>query len=128
MMGMILLHIGTESKSFEVRRLVLASVERLVSRRPELVNVIMASAVRLYLTKHLPSATKAVESATEDSESVVRPDSRLPAILLASVSFGEDVEKDVREKALVNDVVIAHHRIFCAFVRFSICHARLTLV
>lgn len=116
MIGMALLYLIVESKSFVVRRAVLDSLERLASGQPEVANAITSAALRHYLTKYLPSVTKATDSSSEDIENSTRADSRLSAVLLASASFSEEVEQDIREKALVDNIVLAHHQVLCALI------------
>ena len=110
MLGLVLLYLSTESKSFQVRRAVLTFLKTLASQHPEFAGLMLSAGLRQYLTKYLSSLSKAVESVDEEYENV---HSRLSGVALAAVSFGAEVTQEVRANVLVNNLVLVHHQALC---------------
>lgn len=109
-MGMLFLHIGVESKSYDLRRQVVRSLEDSSASFPELVNGVVIDSMVTFLARDIKTLAPKLH---EDAEPAADHQSRLSTILLACASFGEDTASDVKKTLLVNLVVLAHHRYIC---------------
>jgi len=106
MIGMIFLHLATNSQHSQVRRMTLTSLEASAAKLPEAVNCIATSALSAYLSKGRGSSLR---DSVEENDVHSRLGDRLAAFSLASVTSSEACDEQVRKSALVRFVVLAHH-------------------
>jgi hypothetical protein len=112
-LGLIYMHLSINSQSPEIRRDVNVSLVEATSKAPALTTRV----VRDSLTTFLSRGTSLQKSPNEESS---HKHSRLSAVLLASVSFGDEVDQLVRENAVVETVVLAHHHLMSSFAINSV--------
>lgn len=108
LLGNAFLHLAVESTSRETRSLTLVALSNLTLKNLELVTGIVCASLKAYLTKEKPTAAKAHADGEEGTTKSVRKDTRLCAYLLACGPLS-DVEPAVRERVMVELLVISHH-------------------
>ncbi|CAL1711997.1 unnamed protein product [Somion occarium] len=124
MLGFVFLHLAVESASPELRRSANASLAKLAPREPEILIKTVSNALTSYLTRSKQPTKGHVSD--EEHEASISKSSRLVAFLLACASFGEKVEKCIRERVLIDLLVLAHHPLLCAHSRqtwIELCQA-----
>ncbi|KAH9915889.1 armadillo-type protein [Fomitopsis serialis] len=99
MIGMIFLHLASNSQHSQVRRMTLASLEASAAKLPEAVNCIATSALSTYLLKGRSSSLR---DSVEENDVHSRLGDRLAAFCLASVTSSEACDEQVRKSALVS--------------------------
>ncbi|KAI0944136.1 hypothetical protein AcV7_002042 [Taiwanofungus camphoratus] len=113
MIGMTFLHLAVDGHSSQVRRSAISSLEAVTAAEPELVNLVVVSALAAYLTKENRPSLRPMSGASEEPESFVNKESRLPAFALASAAFRDDCDQAIRESSMVNLIVLVHHVALC---------------
>ena len=99
-----------------------------MKRAPRQTGRIIREALSNFVTRE-PHAHKAVPT-TEESATARNKHGRLSALLLSSVTFPEDVSDTLREDAVVELIVLAHHGLICSYVilsrphRFTHCYVQ----
>ncbi|KAI0657693.1 ARM repeat-containing protein [Cubamyces menziesii] len=107
--GLIFVHLALESASPSIRRSAISALERLVETEPELINLSILAALSSHLSKPQVAPSKGVASNGEEAEPRANKEGRLPAIILACGSFSEECAQDVKERLLLEFVLVAHH-------------------
>ena len=78
-----------------------------------------------FLSRGHPSS-KTASTPTDDQVQSWNKHSRLSTLLLSIVSFGDDVDLSLRETAVVEHIILAHHGLLCSpFFLFSSTFIRL---
>jgi hypothetical protein len=113
-LGSIYIHLSINSQSPEIRRDVNVSLVEAASKAPALTSRVVRDSLTTFLS-HSASLQKSPNLSPEESSHQWNKHSRLSAILLASVSFGDEVDQLVRENAVVETVVLAHHHLMSSF-------------
>ena len=113
------MHLAIDSKFPEIRRSVNKSLVEATARAPQLANRLIRDALTSFLSHGHPSS-KAASTTVDDQVQPWNKQSRLSTLLLSVVSFGNDVDLSLREKAVVEHIVLAHHSLLCTsfYVRF----------
>jgi hypothetical protein len=106
-------HLAIDSKFPEIRRSVNKSLVQATGRAPQLANRLIGDALTSFLSRGHPSS-KAASSPVDDQVQPWNKQSRLSTLLLSVVSFGDDVDLSLREKAVVEHIVLAHHSLLCS--------------
>lgn len=106
--GNIFLHLAVDGPSVDIRRLALASLTKQASQSPEIVARIVSAALKVYLTKESTPTKTSITIDDTDTKQVSK-EGRLCAFLLTCAATGEDVEVSIREKLVVELIVISHH-------------------
>ena len=117
---MIFVHLALESASPSIRRSAISALERLVETEPELINLSILAALSSHLSKPQVAPSKGVASNGEEAEPRANKEGRLPAIILACGSFSEECAQDVKERLLLEFVLVAHHPGSCEYTMH--CH------
>jgi hypothetical protein len=104
-------HLVIDSKFPEIRRIVNKSLVQATIRAPQLANRLIGDALTSFLSRGHPSSKAAVD----DQVQPWNKQSRLSTLLLSVVSFGDDVDLSLREKTVVEHIVLAHHCLLCSF-------------
>jgi len=86
---------------------------------PALATQIVRDSLAIFLSRST-SLQKSANILPEESSHQWNKHSRLSAVLLASLTFGDEVDQLVRENAVVETVVLAHHHLMSSFAIFSI--------
>ncbi|KAK0434719.1 hypothetical protein EV421DRAFT_1909191 [Armillaria borealis] len=117
--GNVFLHLSVNGSSADIRRDVNRAIESSVSKFPELTSHLVRDALVVFTARGLPSTTKV--------DGVPVPwnkHPRLAALLLSSVAFPADCDAAVREREVVEALIVAHHELICASARqtwFDLC-------
>ena len=106
------MHLAIDSKFPEIRRSVNKSLVQATVRAPQLANRLIGDALASFLSRGHPSL-KAASTPADDQVQPWNKQSRLSTLLLSVVSFGDDVDLSLREKAVVEHIVLAHHCLLC---------------
>jgi len=111
--GLLLIHLGLDSQSADVRRSVNALICRATVHHPKLTNLILRESLAAFLLRGPP-----IQKPTFPDDSPVQwnKHARLVALLLSAVSFAEAVESSVREEVVVQLIVLVHHDMICEHV------------
>ncbi|KAH9856756.1 ARM repeat-containing protein [Lenzites betulinus] len=115
--GSIFLHLAVESSLPQIRRSTITTIEALTAAHPQLVSVSMLSAISAHLSKAPPALSKVASANGDEVENRLTQEGRLPALILACAAFGEDCPRDVKERLLLDFVLIAHHPGFSGNLR-----------
>jgi len=83
-------------------------------KAPALTTGIVRDSLAIFLSRGT-SLQKSTNILPEESGHQWNKHSRLSAVLLASLSFGDGVDQLVRENAVVETVVLAHHHLMSSF-------------
>lgn len=113
-LGLIYIHLSINSQSPEIRRDVNVSLVEAASKAPALTTRVVRDSLTTFLSRST-SLQKSPNLSPEESTRQWNKYSRLSAVLLASVSFGDEVDQLVRENAVVETVVLAHHHLMSSF-------------
>ena len=119
-LGSIYIHLSINSQSPEIRRDVNVSLVEAASKAPVLTSRVVRDSLTTFLS-HSASLQKSPNLSPEESSHQWNKHSRLSAVLLASVSFGDEVDHLVREIAVVETVVLAHHHLMSSFLIILVC-------
>ena len=115
------MHLAIDSKFPEIRRSVNKFLVQATARTPQLANRLIGDALTSFLSRGHPFS-KAVSTPAEDQVQRWSKQSRLSTLLLSVVSFGDDVDLTLREKAVVEHIILAHHCLLCSsFMIGSMC-------
>lgn len=108
--GLLLIHLGLDSPSADVRRSTNALICRATVHHPKLTNLIIRESLAAFLLRGPP-----VQPSTSPDDSPVQwnKHARLVALLLSAASFAEEVESSVREEVVVQLIVLVHHDLIC---------------
>lgn len=110
------MHLALDSQFPEIRKLAISSVTEAIKRAPRQMGRIIREALSNFVARE-PHAHKAgATTAIEESTSPRSKHGRLSALLLSSVTFAEDVNDTIREDAVVELIVLAHHDHICSYV------------
>ena len=115
---MMCLHLGMETKSHDLRRELIASLEKNSALFPELLNGVIVDSLVAFLSREVKRPSSKTSSDEVESTTGRHPQ-LLSKILSACASFSEATEVVVRKKLLVKLVVIAHHNQLCEFLHLS---------
>ncbi|KAI9068620.1 ARM repeat-containing protein [Trametes sanguinea] len=115
--GSIFLHLAMESSSPTIRRSTLTTLEKLAAAQPELVGLAIIAAITSYFSKVQSSASKATAVNGEETETRSSKEGRLPAVILACGAFSEECPPDIKERLLMEFVLVAHHPGFSGNLR-----------
>ncbi|KAI8978208.1 ARM repeat-containing protein [Trametes punicea] len=109
LVGSIFLHLALESSSPTIRRSTIATLEKLAAAQPELTGVSMLAAITNFFSKAqtLPSKLSTVNG--EETEHRTNKEVRLPAVILACSALSEGCLVDVKERILLDFILVAHH-------------------
>ena len=121
------MHFAIHSKFPEIRRSVNKSLVKATVRAPQLANRLIGDALMSFLSHGHPSS-KAASTPSDDHVQPWNKQSRLSTLLLSVVSFGDDVDLSLREKAVVEHIVLAHHSLLCPSFMFGSTSTRLILL
>ena len=113
-LGSIYIHLSINSQSPEIRRDVNVSLVAAASKAPALTTRVVRDSLTMFLSRGT-QLQKSPNLSPEESSHLWNKHSRLSAVLLASVSFGDEVDQLVRENAVVETVVLAHHPLMSSF-------------
>ena len=119
------MHLVIDSKFPEIRRIVNKSLVQATIRAPQLTNRLIGDALTSFLSRGHPSSKAA--STVDDQVQPWNKQSRLSTLLLSVVSFGDDVDLSLREKAVVEHIVLAHHSLLCSSSVFCFMSVRLMI-
>lgn len=108
--GSLLVHVGTESKSYTIRDQLHSVLRSVAQAEPGLVNRLVTDALVAFVSRAEKQPTKIV---TEETERVVDYQIRLSSILSASSALPADADLEVRKQILTNLVALAHHKRIC---------------
>ena len=108
------MHLALDSKFPKIRRSVNAYLMQATARAPYLTNRLIGDALTSFLSRGDPSS-KAASLPADDQVQPWNKQSRLSTLLLGAVSFGDDVDSSLREKTVVEYIVLAHHFLLCSF-------------
>lgn len=107
MVGNIFLHLAVEGSSADIRRLAISSMNTQAPKLPAVINRIVSASLKAHLLKE---AAPSKAQATEESESkAVSKEGRLCSFLISCAGVGEDVDSAVKEKLVLDLVVVSHH-------------------
>ena len=121
------MHLAIDSKFPEIRRSVNKSLVEVTVRAPQLANRLIGDALTSFLSHGHPSS-KATSTPADDQVQPWNKQSRLSTLLLSVVSFRDDVDLSLREKAVVEHIVLAHHCLLCSSFMFSSTSIRFMLL
>ncbi|KAK0468862.1 armadillo-type protein [Armillaria novae-zelandiae] len=110
--GNIFLHLSVNGSSADIRRDVNRAIESSVSNFPELSSHLVRDALVAFTTRGLLSTTK-----VDDIPVPWNKHSRLAALLLSSAAFPADCDAAVKEREVVEALIVAHHELICAPAR-----------
>ncbi|KAF9047662.1 armadillo-type protein [Panaeolus papilionaceus] len=113
-LGLLFVHLALEGHSSNVRRDINDTVVAGVKSLPKLAPAIIREAVSAFCTRGLPSPAKGL---AEDTPVAWNKHARLSAILLSSATFEQGVEQSVKEHAIIQLILIAHHDLVCGSAR-----------
>lgn len=103
-----LLHLATESTSFEVRKAISSVVAITNARAPKLAHLVLTEGIRSWLMQAEKAKTVAKPIA-EDQDTPVDHTPRLRSLLLTLSTFDEATPTEIREELVSNLLVLAHH-------------------
>lgn len=84
------------------------------AKLPKLTNDAVREALTVYLSRPASGPKVPIPSSSDDPTPLpVNKQGRLSGMLLSAVNFAEDIETQIREEALVQYVVVAHHPLAC---------------
>ena len=118
------MHLAIDSKFPEIRRSVNKSLMQATAQAPQLANRLIGDALASFLSRGHPSSKTTVD----DQVQPWNKQSRLSTLLLSVVSFGDDVDLSLREKTVVDHIVLAHHCLLCSSFMFGCTSIRLILL
>ena len=107
------MHLAIDSQFPEIRRSVNTYLLQATARAPQLANRLIGDALTSFLSRFHPSS-KTASTPADDQVQPWNKQSRLSALLLSVVSFGDDVDISLREKTVVEHIVLAHHCLLCS--------------
>ncbi|PBK90411.1 ARM repeat-containing protein [Armillaria gallica] len=110
--GNVFLHLSVNGSSADIRRDVNRAIESSVSKFPELTSHLVRDALVAFTARGLPSTTKG-----DDVPVPWNKHSRLSALLLSSAAFPADCDAAVKEREVVEALIVAHHELICAPAR-----------
>lgn len=109
--GLALIHLALGSKSARGRRNVNAVIAAATINNPMLTNQIVREALANFLSRGL----RTHQSTSADDTAVPwNNHAKLSALLLSAVSFSEETESFIREKSVVELIVLVHHHLICS--------------
>lgn len=117
--GLVYVHLGVDSQSPEIRRSVNASLVNSAVVAPQLTKKIIREALTTFLARGPPSPSKPSTSNTSEEATIAQPwnkHSRLSSLLLSTVSFSDDIDTVLREDAVIELIILAHHPLICPYV------------
>ena len=120
------MHLAIDSEFPEIRRSVNKSLVQATARAPQLANRLIGDALTSFLSRGHPSS-KAASTTIDDQVQPWNKQSRLSTLLLSVVSFEDDVDLSLREKTVVEHIVLAHHCLLCSSFMFGFGSIRLML-
>ncbi|ORY90168.1 ARM repeat-containing protein [Leucosporidium creatinivorum] len=103
-----LLHLATESTSFEVRKAISEVIAVTNSRAPKLAHLVVTEGIRSWLVQAEKAKTVAKPIA-EDQDTPVDHTPRLRSLLLTLSTFDDSTPAELREDLVSNLLVLAHH-------------------
>lgn len=124
-LGLAFVHLGVDGSTPDIRRRVNLVLQAASVRQPELTNLVMRDAMAVFLSRAwtstgpVTSTTTTAAGSTEESSAAGTPwnkHTRLSALLLSAVNFGPGVDAGVRENAIANLIIVAHHTLVCACI------------
>ena len=118
------MHLAIDSKFPEIRRSVNKSLVQATVQAPQLANRLIGDALTSFLSRGHPSS-KAAGTPVDNQVQPWNKQSRLSTLLLSVVSFGYDVDLSLREKTIVEHIVLAHHCLLCSSFLFGSTSIRL---
>ncbi|KAA1470496.1 ARM repeat-containing protein [Dentipellis sp. KUC8613] len=116
-LGLVFLHLATDGKTPESRRLVTLRLEHLNTLLPKVVNGVVHDALKVHLTHGKSTPPKAANGSADDEKPATNKQPRVLAFLLSTASFSDDVELDLREEMLTDQLVLGHHPLICGKFR-----------
>lgn len=102
------MYLAIDSQFPEIRRSVNTYLVQATTRAPQLANRLIGDALTTFLSRGHPSS-KTTSTSADDQVQPWNKQSRLSTLLLSVVSFGDDVDLTLREKIVVEHIVLAHH-------------------
>ncbi len=118
-LGLVYVHLALDSQFSDIRKLAGSSVTEAMKRAPRQTGRIIREALSNFVARD-PHAQKAAPTvSTEESATARSKHGRLSALLLSSVTFPEDVNDTLREDAVVELIVLAHHGLICSYAVLS---------
>jgi hypothetical protein len=109
-LGLVFIHLALESKSAEIRRNVYAVIAAATTSNPILTNQIIRDALASFFDRGFRTR----QSISADNIPVPsHTHAKLSGLLLSAVSFAEETDAIVKEKAVVELIVLGHHRWIC---------------
>ncbi len=111
---MFFLHLSVNGSSADIRRDVNQAIELSVSKFPELASHLVRDALVAFTARGLPSTTK-----VDDVPVPWNKRSRLAALFLSSAAFPTDCDAAVKEREVVEALIVAHHELICLCISFS---------
>lgn len=108
--GLVLINLALDSRSTEVRRNLNGVIAAATILKPMLTNQIIREALASFLARK-PFTHN---STSDDVPFPWSKHARLSGLLLSAVSFKEGTEACVREEAVVELIVLVHHRLICS--------------
>jgi len=113
-----LIHLALGSKSAKSRLRVNAVIAAATISNPTLTNQIVREALATFLSRGL----RGHQSTSADDIAVPwNNHAKLSALLLSAVSFSEETESFIREKSVVELIVLVHHRLICSCLAVRNC-------
>lgn len=110
------MHLALDSQFPEIRRLTNVSVAETVVRAPQMMSRIVREALSSFVARDIRVQKVSAPVGADENAPVRNKQGRLAALLISSVSFGEDTDTMLREKAVVDLIVLAHHQLICPYV------------
>ncbi|KAF9561868.1 ARM repeat-containing protein [Agrocybe pediades] len=107
-LGLVYIHLSTNSQHSEIRKQVNASLVDATTHMPHLSDRVIREALSNFVARGPPA-----QKGADDQPEAWNKHSRLSALLLSTVSYGEDVGSTLRENAVVELIVLAHHHLIC---------------
>jgi hypothetical protein len=107
---LVLIHLALDSKSAEVQRKANAVVATATIANPMLTNQIIREALARFLARGL----RTQQSTSGDDIPVPwNKHAKLSGLLLSATSFAKETETFIKEKSVVELIVLVHHRLIC---------------
>ena len=103
-----LLHLATESNSFEVRRAISSLVASSNSHAPKLTHLVLREGIRSWLMQ-TEKAKAVVKPVGDDQDAPVDHTPRLRSLLLTLSTFDDEVPTELRQELVSQLLVLAHH-------------------
>ncbi|CDO72622.1 hypothetical protein BN946_scf184985.g41 [Trametes cinnabarina] len=118
--GSIFLHLAMDGSSPTIRRSALATLEKLAAAQPELIGLSTIAAITTYFSKVQTTHLKTTAANGEETEARSNKETRLSAVILACGAFGAQCPQDVKERLLMDFVLVAHQPgFFCVLSGLS---------